>query len=342
MFTGTPFWIATILSEKTSLASVEEITKDEPPVMSIPNRLIFIWFGARFPYGNLLALRSARRFFKPDEILLIAGDVESVRSQLGACAEWPELRIEPADVSWFDGLPHVADLAREIFTRHPKPAAKANLIRLAALYKRGGVYLDFDTITVRDPSSLLLKEGFCGTEALTLPEDLFRSVNPLRWIVAGLRLGVRQALANIPGGWRPFRPLERTFPRGANNAVMGARAGHPFLETCFELMAALPSRERLKRFRLGTHLLQQAVDTGRLQGFEVLPPPFFYPLGPEISSHWFKRGTAARLDEMLFPETLVVHWYNSVESRFLKQELTPAWVEAHTDTAIAEMIRRFC
>jgi hypothetical protein len=140
--------------------------------------------------------------------------------------------------------------------------------------------------------------------------------------------------------------LERFYVAGANNAVIGARAGHPFQETCFRLMAALPAAERRRRFRLGTHLLQKAVEksaaTGTLAGFEVLPPHYFYPLGPEISSHWFKPGTAARLDEMLLPDTFIVHWYNSVESRFLKQELTPNWVEQHPDTAIAEMIRRYC
>jgi hypothetical protein len=310
----------------------------------IPNRLIFIWFGSRFPYGNLLALRSARRLFRPEEILLIADDPEGVRAKLGECAAWPELRLEAAGPEWFDELPHVAELARELFTRQPplSPATRANLIRLAALYKRGGVYLDFDTITVRDPAPLLAKDGFCGTESLALPAGLFHSVNPLRWLAAGLRLGARQLLANLPGGWRLFRSLEPLYAAGANNAVIGARAGHPFLETCFRLMAALPDGERRRRFRLGTHLLQKAVATGPLAGFEVLPAACFYPLGPEVSSHWFKPGTAALLDEMLLPETFIVHWYNSVESRFLKQELTPAWVAGHPDTAMAEMIRRYC
>jgi hypothetical protein len=312
----------------------------------IPNRLIFIWFGSRFPYGNLLALRSARRLFRPEEILLIVGDPEGVRAKLDECAAWPELRLEAAGPAWFDGLPHVAELAKDLFARDLKPAAKANLIRLAALYRRGGVYLDFDTITVRDPAPLLAKRGFCGTEPLALPADLFHSKNPLRWIAAGLRLGARQLLANVPGGWRPFRSLERYYVNGANNAVIGAEPGHPFLETCFRVMAALPAAERLRRFRLGTHLLQQSVQTasrdGSMHGFEVLPPDFFYPLGPEISSHWFKDGTAARLDEMLGRDTFIVHWYNSVESRFLKQELTPEWVRRHPDTAMAEMIRRYC
>jgi hypothetical protein len=315
----------------------------------IPNRLIFIWFGNAFPYGNLLALRSARRWFKPDEILLIVDDPDGIRGKLDAdapdIAGWPELRLAKADARWFEGLPHIAAIAPDLFARKLSPATKANLIRLAALYKLGGVYLDFDTITVADPAPLLSKSGFCGTEPLALPADLFHSLNPLRWLAAGLRLAARQALAYPPGGWRLFRLFEGLYPASANNAVIGAEPGHPFLDSCFRLMAALPPAERLKRFRLGTHLLQRAVaasTSGSRHGFDVMPVSTFYPLGPEIATHWFKPGTATQLDAMLRPDTLIVHWYNSVESRLGGKALTREWVAAHPDTAFAEMVRRYC
>lgn len=337
----------------------------------IPNRLIFIWFGQAFPYGNLLALRSARRWFKPDEILLIVDDPDAVLAKLEDCATWPELQIHRADVSWFEGLPHIADLAAELFGKGLSPATKANLIRLAALYKLGGVYLDFDTITLgstegdvagyssRDPRALLSRSGFCGAEPLALPASLFASKNPLRWATAGARLGARQLCANLPGGWKLFRSFEGIYPAAPNNAVLGAEAGHPFLVTCFRLMAELSPTERVKRFRLGTHLLQRAVQryrpeqpgrkdwTGHVgpaehHPFDVLPPPHFYPLGPEVSAHWFKPGTASRLDDMLRPDTTIVHWYNSVESRLGGGALTRGWVETHGDTAFAELVRRYC
>jgi hypothetical protein len=316
----------------------------------IPNRLIFIWFGSRFPYGNLLALRSARRHFRPEEILLIADDPTALRDRLEECAAWPELRLEAADDRWFEGLPHGAGaLAKDLFAKGLSPATRANLIRLAALYKLGGVYLDFDTITIgdagRDPRDLLAKSGFCGAEPLALPAELFSSLNPLRWAAAGILLAARQIFAVIPGGWRAFRAIEGLYPPAPNNAVMGAEAGHPFLETCFRTMAALPPAERTKRFRLGTHLLQRTVQnttTESRQGFEVLPPALFYPLGPEISGHWFKPGTARKLDAMLRPGTLIVHWYNSVESRLWGKALTPEWLARNPDTAFAEMARRYC
>lgn len=339
----------------------------------LPHRLIFIWFGKSFPYGNLLALRSARRWFAPEEILLIADDPDALRDKLEEYASWPELRLMEADAGWFDGLPHGADaIAREVFTKGLSAATRANLIRLAALYKLGGVYLDFDTITLgptsanpardprdsrqdaRDPRALFTREGFCGAEPLALPAALFASRNPFKWAAAGARLGARQVCANLPGGWKLFRAVEGLYPAAPNNAVLGATARHEFLDLCFRLMAELPAAERIKRFRLGTHLLQRAAaaharrpsapppHTAGPQGFDILPPPHFYPLGPEISAHWFKPGTADRLDEMLRPETLIVHWYNSVESRLGGGALTRGWVETHGDTAFAELVRRYC
>ncbi len=314
----------------------------------IPSRLVFIWFGARFPYANLLALRSARRWFKPQEILLIVDDPDAVRQGLGECVAWPELRIERADASWFEGLPHVATLAHELFDAGLSPATKANLIRLAAMYKRGGVYLDFDTITVRDPAPLLEMSGFCGAEPVALPASLYASpfyARPFLWAGAGLRLAARELCARLPGGWRAFRVIEPLYAAAPNNAILGAEAGHPLIDLCFRMMTELPATERTKRFRLGTHLLQQATQRatteGTLHGFNVLPPPHFFPLGPEISNHWFRPGTACHLDAMLRPETSIVHWYNSVEGRFLKEELTAEWVERHADTAFAEMVRRY-
>jgi hypothetical protein len=317
----------------------------------LPSRLLFVWFGRSFPYGNLLALRSARRGFRPDEILLIADDPEVLKGKLDECAAWPELRLMEADSGWFDGLPHGAGaIARDLFSKDLSPATKANLIRLAALYKLGGVYLDFDTITTgdaaRDPSALLQRSGFCGAEPLALPADLFASRNPLRWMAAGARLAARQAFAYVPGGWRAFRTIEPFYPAAPNNAVLGAEARHPFLDLCFRMITELPPEERVKRFRLGTHLLQRAVrrvaDEGSRIPFDVLPPPHFYPLGPEVATHWFKRGTARHLDAMLRPETSVVHWYNSVESRLGRSGLTAEWLARNPDTAFAEMVRRYC
>lgn len=54
----------------------------------------------------------------------------------------------------------------------------------------------------------------------------------------------------------------------------------------------------------------------------------------------YKEG-GGYLDDMIFADTRIVHWYNSVEERFLKTKLDRAWFEQHPDTAFAEMVRRY-
>ncbi len=313
----------------------------------IPNRLIFIWFGKHFPLGNLLSMQSARKQCRPEEILLIADQPEAIVAQLGAAATWPELRIEKAGVHWFDGLSdgermvRGQALARELYESCRQPAAKANLLRLAALYRLGGIYLDCDTLTIADLAPLRALRGFCGSEPVVFPSEFHGRRNPLKWLGAGFRLALRDLLARLPHGWRSFRALEGLYDQAANNAIIGAEAGHPLLEACFAALESIPSADRLRRFRLGTHLLQSVTGNRSHSGFQMFPAAYFYPLGPEISNHWFRPGTARHIEAMLTSDCLVVHWYNSVEARYLKEELSEAWLRRNSDTAMAELVRRY-
>ncbi len=314
--------------------------------MSIPNRLIFIWFGKNFPYACKLALQSARKQCRPDEILLITDHQEyssdAPEFDLGEIAEWPELKLEKTGDHWFEDLPEGGNRARELYAQKTSPATKANLLRLAALYKLGGIYLDCDTITVRDLDSLREHRGFAGCETVVFPAEFRMWKNPGKWPAAGLRLGVRELLARIPSGWRAFQALERFYFQAANNAVLGAEAEHPFLAECFAALETIPEADRLRRFRLGTHLLQEMTSNRSRGDFALLSSGHFFPLGPEISNHWFFKNTARHVSELLRPETSVVHWYNSVEHRFLKQEITPTWIAENADTAFSELVRRYC
>jgi hypothetical protein len=309
--------------------------------MSIPNRLIFIWFGKNFPYGNYLAMQSARRQCQPDEILLLCDQPDAIRPHLGPAAEWPELKLLPADVSWFEDLPAGTETVRAIFEKSRHPPTRANLLRLACLYRHGGIYLDFDTVTLRDLEPLRHHSGFCGEEHLVLPLADLPRANPFKWARAGVLLALRDLFARLPSGWKTFRLFEGLFSSAANNAVLGAQAKHPLLTWCFQRIQDLPQNQWHRRYRLGTHLLQEAVASGCDPTFQALPPRAFFPLGPEVSNHWFRPGTAAHFLEMAGSDTWVVHWYNSVEARYLKQPLTAHWVAQHSDTAMAEMVRRF-
>jgi len=48
----------------------------------------------------------------------------------------------------------------------------------------------------------------------------------------------------------------------------------------------------------------------------AFPPPYFYPLPPEISAHWFRfyRNGVDPM-EVLDPTTCCVHWYASVRTK---------------------------
>jgi hypothetical protein len=72
---------------------------------------------------------------------------------------------------------------------------------------------------------------------------------------------------------------------------------------------------------------------------EMFPSAYFYPVGPDISVHLFRNGSAKRLDKILLQQTRIVHWYNSVEKKYLRQQLNLKWIEEHPTSAFAKMAR---
>ena len=74
------------------------------------------------------------------------------------------------------------------------------------------------------------------------------------------------------------------------------------------------------------------------QDMEVLPAAYFYPLGPDISVHWFRDGSAGALDELVRTETRVVHWYSSVEERVGLRRIDERYIRSHAGrTAFARL-----
>ncbi|MBN2196429.1 MAG: hypothetical protein JW751_26695 [Polyangiaceae bacterium] len=289
----------------------------------------FVWFGEEFPWVHWLALRSAasRGGFARVEVHHadgIAGPVwEAAQAIPGVSAH----RLD-AEALLAETGPSGPALV-EIYRRLVAPAARANMVRAALLFREGGVYLDFDTVTVRPVAPLLADASvFCGVEHLAFPDDPRRRFDPGRFAAAWARTAGRDIFRRLPNGWRWFRRIEALYPVAPNNAVLGARAGHPFVGDLLERMVRLPRSRQLVRFALGTHLLEHAVAEYRGDDLCVHPPETFYPLGPEISEHWF-RPSSAPLDELIPEATLVVHWYASVRTRRVVPLLTPDWVAAH-------------
>src|SRR5260370_1344721 len=138
-------------------------------------------------------------------------------------------------------------------------------------------------------------------------------------------------LGLCPGGWRGFRHVEAWYFKGINGAVMGGPAGAPLFAADLTAMAALPPARRSQPYALGPDLLQSLVGQFSSAELVIHEPGVFYPLAPEISTHWFRAG-AANLDLALRPQTRVVHWYASVRSKPYIALIDPDYVRTHRHT----------
>ncbi|MEL6187132.1 MAG: glycosyltransferase, partial [Myxococcota bacterium] len=226
----------------------------------IPPTARFIWFGSRFPWVNLLALRSAQQRGGFERVVLHHDDRldGATRARL---ADEPGVTLEPIELSeLWPRIPAGARLEPR-FARLDKANARANVVRAAILYLEGGVYLDMDTVTVRSLSPLREAPAFCGAEHVAWPGVVRHGGS---FAAKALALGrdlTRAACAALPNGWALFRRVESSYPRAANNAVLGAEAGSRFLGRLLEGMAAVPEDRFTRPFALGTHLLQERLRT---------------------------------------------------------------------------------
>jgi hypothetical protein len=302
----------------------------------IPNRIFFIWLGNNFPWSAGVAVFSALRTQKPEETVVYS-DIELQGEGFDLIKGEKGIVFKIIDSSIFKGLGDNG-ICEKLYNKLKSPASKANLLRLALLYKYGGIYLDTDIVFVKPIDDLLRFKGFCGTESVALPRELFESINPFAYIVCGLRFAWRFFCTYCPSGEQIFRKTEKFFSQSANNAILASEAKNPIIARAFEAINLMKESMRLKRYRLGTHLLENITQNRSSEFMEVLPSCYFYPLGPEICRHYFLDGTAKRLNKMLLPETRIVHWYNSVEHRFLNEPLSTAWLDKHLHSAFAKLV----
>lgn len=293
----------------------------------IPATAHFIWIGRTLPWAHVLALRSAAKSGGFDRVVLHHD------ADLSDNPWWPDVvasqivetrRLEPRQL--LARTPY-AEALGAVFARLESPAAQSNMLRVALLYCEGGVYLDLDTVTVAPLTSLRASSTFfCGVERLAFPAWLEPRENPARFGLAVGQSAARAALRHVPDGWRWFRAIEHWYPTAANNAVLGAAPAHPFSRRLLEAMASLPHDRQRVRFALGTHLLQYELSRWTGADVRVEPPETFYPLGPEISEHWFRMRSRARLTDVLGDRTRVVHWYASNRTRRTAERITPDFV----------------
>jgi hypothetical protein len=298
----------------------------------IPPVAHFIWYGNRFPWVNVLALRSACERGDFERVVLHHDADVSSTAHGASLRRMPRLelrRLDPAAI--FSRTPVDPEALTRLHDRLEAPNARANMIRAAILAAEGGVYLDTDTITVGSMRPLLDAGAFCGQERVVFPATVMRSRSP--WVKAravGLTT-FRDLCRRLPQGWRVFRRGEGAFALAVNNAVLGAAPGHPLIRGLLAAMLEVPEARQTVRYALGTHLLQDRVAAYEGDDLVLHPPEVFYPLGPVVSQHWFRLGGPPPVAEVLSEQTRVVHWYASVRTKHLVPKIDPAYVRAHAD-----------
>ena len=241
--------------------------------------------------------------------------------------------------------PTILPLIAKLIDTLPLSSSKSNLIRMAALWKYGGIYLDADTVTIQDLVDLRTHTAFCGLEHVVLSQFFYQSPNPLKWIWAGIRMGWRDLCTRFPNGYKWFRKTQDLYPLCANNAVMGFESYHPLLKQFFLEIEAMSSKDQYKRFHLGTHLIQKTTAKFSQHNISMLDYSYFYPLGPELSNHWFQFPNANWKEEFLYSNTKVVHWYHSVETRLIERKwnkkLNEEFVRQHPTLPYSQLIQPY-
>jgi hypothetical protein len=211
------------------------------------------------------------------------------------------------------GGPELAKLV----TALQSPVARSNLVRTALVCRDGGVYLDMDTLTIRPFDEVRSRApGFVGEEHIVFPGKVVASRDPRVKAKAYLMTTVRDLYRRIPRGYRYFRRIERHYHRAVNGAIFGGVAGHRFFAEYLAAMTRVAPSRWNRPHALGTHLLQEVYQSYAGGDLHAFAPPYFYPLAPEISAHWF-RFYREGVDpmEVLDPRTCCVHWYASVRTK---------------------------
>lgn len=306
----------------------------------IPSIAHFVWFGRSFPWLNWLALRSAADRGGYERVVLHHADDLSGAPYFRDLAQDPGIECVRLDfLGLLESVAAVAPGIVEVGASLTDPSQnnmKSDLARFALLWLHGGVYLDTDTVSIAPLDDLRAAGGFfCGAHRLVWPWAVVKNRNPVRLGIGAVRSLGRDLLRRYPQGWRHFRRIEWLYPTEPNTAVLGAVPGHPVIGDLLKRAARVPPQQLARsRGAVATDLLEEVVAGYRGDELRVYPPEVFYPLGPEISEHWFRMSPIhkpLRLAEVLGPDTRIVHWYASVRAKQIIPLFDAAYARANRD-----------
>jgi hypothetical protein len=293
----------------------------------IPATCHFVWLGKGFPWLNALALVSAAKAGGFERVILHADEDLSDEPHLGSMRAHRGFELRRIDLEALSKAARVpAHRVRELFGGVTSAAARSDLLRALVLAAEGGVYLDVDTVTVAPFGRLLQLPAFVGQEVICFPEWTTRRHSLGETARAYGLSALRTSLRWIPDGYRIFSRIQHLYSLAVNNAVLGSEPAHPWMRAYLEAMLRLPPALARRRYAIGPDLLARVSREHVGAELDVLPPRYFYPLGPVISESWWSPSPSPDLEHVLSRETVAIHWYASVRSRKLARRVDAAYV----------------
>lgn len=279
----------------------------------------FVWQSDHFPYYCRLAVESAVAAMPDTPITIhLLSRVRHDR-HLRVVASEPTVSVSSVSLEdIFEPCPGGSGRYLAVVRRLSSPAALSNLVRLAILHHRGGVYLDTDLIVLRslhdpdDHGAYVGHEWVWGANrarvegrwrlaarSTTVPWVLRYGAVRLDTAVTGGRLGLAETLDRA-----------RHHRLQVNNAVIGAPRRAAFVEAA---LATALEVDPTRRFALGPSLLDD-IARALPRSVHVLPPSRFYPVAPGESFRCFGDVTLR-----LPSDAMVLHYVASNHRRLLER-----------------------
>lgn len=298
--------------------------------MNIPNLYHFIWIGNSKPYFLILAIQSVLLRCKESRVFLWVDNMEDDSEGLQLLKKNNRFSVQGIDIKelteqlskelkpLFLEIFDIAGSKSNLVNTKPIERSQSNLLRYLILYIHGGVYLDADTLVIKDLAPLRsASTAFFGKENSVWP--IVKRHNPLhRFIWAPLLEVFRFFACKLPFGYRLNSIYRFLCSSSENNAVLGFAKQHNYLLKSFEFIAGMDKSEIIKPLRLGPFLFQRVSKIYRGADYKCYPEIYFYPYGPLISQHFFKKRkkTKTVADFMVSDRTYVLHW--GASTKFLK------------------------
>jgi Glycosyltransferase sugar-binding region containing DXD motif len=192
-------------------------------------------------------------------------------------------------------------------------AGKSNILRYLILYREGGIYLDFDTITVRDYQPLLKHSAFIGEEAVfRYDDDRVSGKFKVGIIPTGILFGLSFYLSlwnlRYLGDSKFLNRLNKILMLGwsdkkLNNAVLGSEPGNGFFGRAISLVS---ETDPTIKYALGPILMNRTWQTEAATAMHRLNSDHFYCIPPSQTYRFFY-GPAPELPEAVFS----IHWCSS-------------------------------